>query len=61
MKFELESKYEVGDTLHLPQGVDVKVLKIKLNVINNNAFRFEYLVEKDDEERIWVEENNLGR
>lgn len=61
MKFELESKYNVGDTLHTLQDVDVKVLKIKLNVINNNAFRFEYLVEKTNEERIWVDENNLRR
>lgn len=61
MKFTIESKYDVGDRLLTCSDRKATALKIKLRVINNNYFRFEYLIENDNEERIWLAEERLRR
>ena len=61
MTFTLVSKYDVGNTLLTCPDKQVTVKRVRLKIINNNCFVFEYLVENDDNERIWLAESNLRR
>jgi hypothetical protein len=52
MKFEIESKFDIGDVVTLESFTKVKICNIKLDKSN----QFVYLLEFEDEERIWREE-----
>lgn len=58
MKIELESKYEVGDKTReeAPSGVAIRGKVIKVKWCMND---FWYLIEHEDETRLWVSEQEL--
>ena len=61
MKFEVESKYEIGDRVHVQvEGKDGAIANIKFNVPVPNTYHIRYLVEFEDETRIWFMEDKLG-
>ena len=59
MKLEINTKYDVGDIAvindYFHRKETVKILDIRLGI----ADRLEYLVEKNNKERVWVREHEL--
>ena len=56
MRVELESKFDIGDTVKFHDNV-CTVIKIKYD---KERHTFRYLLDFADEERMWVYERNLN-
>lgn len=55
MKFEIASKYEVGDVVKTKDLREVKVIHIKMRKLDK-LVNIEYLVEHEDGTRVWKDE-----
>lgn len=59
MTFEIQSKYEKGNTVSLKNFEEVHIIDIKIQLFDN-YFRIYYLVEYYNRERKWIEESSIG-
>ena len=63
MKFQIESKFEVGEQVVLPKYYEqpnVVVIDLKVNYSELNGYwKIEYLCEHQDRSRYWYEESKL--
>ena len=59
MKFEIQSKYEVGNSMYLPLAKEKVVIKDIQLVYEFGRYGVKYLVEHEDGVRSWVYEYNM--
>lgn len=59
MKFEIESRFDVGGSILTKGHRTAKVCDVKIHLLGN-YYRIYYLIEFDDsKERKWIDENDI--
>lgn len=61
MKFEIESKFNIGDKVHIVEGEPARGTVVKVGMSRGKYCEYHvmYLVEQEDETREWCSELDL--
>ena len=59
MTFSIESKYEISDSVVLNNQIEATVLNMQLTLFDN-YYRISYLLEFENGERRWTDENQIS-
>lgn len=61
MKFEISSKFDIEDNVRVKNnGLNAKVINIKFKLPAPNTYHIYYLVEFEDETRLWYTEDAVS-